>query len=25
VVTSGGRSFEIMWIKIDDVWFLYRC
>jgi hypothetical protein len=25
VVTSGRRSFEVMWIKLDGVWYLYRC
>lgn len=24
VVTSGRRSFEIVWIKLDGTWYLYR-
>lgn len=24
VVTARGRRFEILWIKLDDTWFLYR-
>jgi hypothetical protein len=24
VVTSGGHSFEIMWVKLDGAWYLYR-
>jgi|GEM_PF-3818587 len=24
VVTSGRRSFEVMWVKLDGAWYLYR-